>query len=44
MKGPNRRHQRYRTQSLLIDNPVIGRVVNVGQGGLAVEMVERIGG
>ncbi len=42
MKGPNRRHQRYRTQSLLIDNPVIGRVVNVGQGGLAVEMVESL--
>ncbi len=36
-KGPHRRHKRFRTRSLLIDNPVVGRVVNVGQGGLAVE-------
>ncbi len=37
LKGPHRSHKRYRTRSLLIDNPVAGRVVNVGGGGLAVE-------
>ena len=37
---PNRRHQRFITQNLQIDNPVVGRVVNVGQGGLAVESLE----
>ena len=37
LKAPHRRHKRFRTRSLLIDNPVVGRVVNVGQGGLAVE-------
>lgn len=37
LKGPHRRHKRFRTRSLLIDNPVVGRVVNVGQGGLALE-------
>jgi len=40
LKGPHRRHKRYRTQSLLIDNPVVGRVVNVGQAGFAVETLE----
>jgi hypothetical protein len=39
-KGPSRRHKRFRTQSLLIDNPVAGRVLNVGQGGLAVETLK----
>lgn len=37
LKGSHRRHRRFRTQSLRIDNPVVGRVVNVGQQGLAVE-------
>jgi hypothetical protein len=41
-KGPGRRHKRYRTQSLQIDNPVVGRVVNVGQLGLALESVESL--
>ncbi len=36
-KGPHRRHKRYRTQSLLIDNPVVGRVLNVAQEGFAIE-------
>ena len=40
LKGPNRRHKRYITQSLLIDNPVQGRVVNVGQNGFAIETLE----
>lgn len=40
LKGPNRRHKRYITQSLLIDNPVQGRVVNVGQTGFAIETLE----
>jgi hypothetical protein len=40
LKGPHRRHKRYRTQSLLIDNPVEGRVVNVGQAGFAIETLE----
>lgn len=39
---PHRRHKRFRTQSLQIDNPVTGRVVNVGQGGLAVESAESL--
>ena len=36
-KRHHRRHRRFRTRNLLIDAPVGGRVVNVGQGGLAVE-------
>ena len=40
MSGPHRRHKRFRTESLLIDNPVVGRVVNVGQSGFAVETLE----
>ena len=40
LNGPHRRHKRFRTQSLLLDNPVVGRVVNVGQTGFAVEMLE----
>ena len=39
-KGPPRRHKRYRTQILLIDNPVAGRVVNVGQAGFAIETLK----
>lgn len=37
LDGSNRQHRRYVTQNLQIDNPVVGRVVNVGQGGLAIE-------
>lgn len=40
LSGPHRRHKRYRTTSLLIDNPVVGRVVNVGQSGFALEAPE----
>ncbi len=40
LKGPHRRHKRYRTRSLVLDNPVAGRVVNVGQAGFAVETIE----
>ena len=40
LKGPHRRHKRYRTRSLVLDNPVPGRVVNVGQAGFAVETLE----
>lgn len=42
LKGPHRRHKRYRTLSLRVDNPVVGRVVNVGQGGLALESPESL--
>ena len=38
--APARRHQRFVTQNLQIDNPVVGRVVNVGQRGLAVESLQ----
>lgn len=40
LSGPHRRHKRYRTLNLLIDNPVEGRVVNVGQTGFAIETLE----
>lgn len=36
-QNPKRRHRRFVTEYLQIDNPVEGRVVNVGQGGLALE-------
>lgn len=42
LKGAHRRHKRYRTLSLRVDNPVVGRVVNVGQGGLALESPESL--
>ena len=38
-KGPHRRHKRFLTRSLVLDNPVPGRVVNVGQAGFAIETV-----
>lgn len=37
LDAEQRRHKRYRTQSLRIDNPVAGRVVNVGEIGFALE-------
>lgn len=37
-----RRDQRYKTQSILVELPVAGRVVNVGQRGLAVETPEKL--
>lgn len=40
LKGPSRKHKRYLTQSLKIDNPVEGRVVNVGQAGFAMESLQ----
>ena len=42
LKGPHRRHKRYRTQSLLIDNPVAGRVVNLSQTGFGIETLESL--
>ena len=40
--GPRRRQPRYRTRYLRIDDPVSGRVLNVGQHGLALETPERL--
>lgn len=40
IRGPNRRHRRFVTRNLQVDNPVAGQVVNVGQGGLALESLE----
>ncbi len=39
---PRRGQQRYRTRHLRIDDPVSGRVVNIGQHGLALEAPERL--
>ncbi len=41
-RGTRRRHRRFRTHSLLVDHPVSGKVVNVGQRGLAVETPEKL--
>lgn len=41
-RGTRRRHRRFRTHSLLVDHPVTGKVVNVGQRGLAVETPEKL--
>ena len=40
--GPHRRHRRYRTENLLIDNPVVGRVVNLSQTGFGIETLESL--
>lgn len=37
-----RRHKRYKTQSILVDLPVSGRVVNVGPRGVAIETSEKL--
>ncbi len=39
--GSPRRQPRYRTEHLRIDEPVSGRVLNVGHRGLAFETLER---
>ena len=39
---PHRRHRRYRTENLLIDNPVVGRVVNLSQTGFGIETLESL--
>lgn len=37
-----RRHKRFKTQSIVVDLPVSGRVVNVGPRGVAIETPEKL--